>query len=562
MGSIIRLKPELIEKIAAGEVVERPASVVKECIENSIDAKATRIIIELKRGGKEEILVRDNGTGMSREDALLAVERHTTSKIAGLRDLFAIKHLGFRGEALASIAAVSKLTIVTNDNPNSNEATRVMVSNEGKHWETAAAPRGTTVVVRQLFYNTPARRKFLGSDVAELKHVLNIVTRYALAYPNVGFFVKHNGSEILSAPPTPDLKAKVSHIYGKDIAKNMLRVERSGTIKVEGLVGVPGIARKSREYQSFFVNRRYIKSQLLTEALESAYKTLLFLERKPVAVLNLTIDPSKVDVNIHPTKLEIKFDDEDAVFSEVHLAVKEALESNVLIQKQPSKQGVLAKVLSQTKPQSTKPQQLEVSTQAMLVKDEPRLKGIRILGQIAKSYIVAEDTQGLMLVDQHAASERINLERLQNSKMTLGKQTLLQPILVTPPKHQAAIIKHNLEALKELGFDIAEFGQNEFIVREVPVVFKQNVTKELLNELFDEIAQNIKKTPRGLVNEEIVHTMACKAAIKANQELSLKEMEDLLNELLGCKLAYSCAHGRPTIIRFTVKDLERLFKRR
>ncbi len=560
MGTIKRLQREIVEKIAAGEVVERPVSVVKECVENAIDARATMVRIELKAGGKDVIIISDNGSGMSRADALLSVERHTTSKISTLADLFNIRHLGFRGEALASIAAVSRLSIVTNDG--AGTGTRVVVDGDGKRVEEVAAPKGTTIAVRNLFYNTPARRKFLASETGELRLIVDVVTNYALAYPEIGFIVKNNESEILSAPATVDLRSKVAHIYGMDVAKNMVPVLHSGSIRVDGLIGIPSIARSTRAFESFFVNRRYIKSKLLTDALESAYKTLLFLDKKPVAVLNITIEPGRIDVNVHPTKQEVKFDSEELVFTEVHLAVKEALEHNVLIEKQPeSQQSVLGRILSNATKNAPEGK-IDMGKQTMLAREHSS-PGFKVLGQVAKSFIIAEVPDGLIIVDQHAAEERINLERLNKTLDSNQKpQQLLQPILVSPPKHNVPIIKEGLAHLRELGFDVESFGEHQFIVRQVPVILGGGVTKDYLKDLFDELAANLKKTKSGMVKEEIIHTMACKASVKANEELSPAEMSSLLEKLFECNLAYACAHGRPTVIKFTRVDLEKMFKRK
>jgi DNA mismatch repair protein MutL len=383
------------------------------------------------------------------------------------------------------------------------------------------------------------------------------VTRYALAYPEIGFFVKSDGAEVLAAPSSPSLRNKISHLYGPEVAKNMIEVAFKGVVEVSGLIGIPAIARKTRSMENLFVNRRFVKSQLLTDALESAYKTLLFLERKPVAVLNIAIEPLMVDVNVHPTKLEVKFEDPDAVFSAVHLAVKRALEGNELLESHEG-QSMLSKVL---RAHDAAP--FETSEQTMLLKDKPQKKQYRVLGQVARSFIVAEVADGLLLVDQHAAAERINLERLHKTQNAIEKsQQLLQPVIVSPPKPQAPIIRAHLEYLKQLGFDIEGFGQNDFLVRQVPVVFSEVVSKQFLNALFDELADNIKKSRKELVNENIMYVMACKASVKANDELSMQEIHELLDALFACDQSYACAHGRPTIIKFTNYDLERMFKRK
>jgi DNA mismatch repair protein MutL len=552
MGTIKKLSSQLIEKIAAGEVIERPVSIVKECIENSIDAGATMIKIELIAGGKEEVRISDNGSGMPKEDLEIAAERHTTSKLKELKDLFNIRRLGFRGEALASIRAISNLAIISNA---AGEAYRL----EDGRLEACAAPKGTTVIARNLFYNTPARKKFLGSEVTELRLILDFLTRFALANHEIGFSISNNGQQLMVLPATLDLLGKVTHIYGKEVARNMVKLEHKGRVYVHGLIGVPSMTRKTRSYMSFFVNRRIVKSKLLVDAVESAYKTLLFLDRKPIAVVNVEVDPVRLDVNVHPTKLEVKFDDEDLIFTEVHLAVKKALEGNVLIKKQ--EQSLLLNLL---RTQDKKPagRAIEPTSQSMLVRDS-KSRDYRVLGQYSQSFILVEAEDGLLIVDQHAAAERIALEKL-NKSLTLpnNSQTLLQPILVSPPKPFASHIRSNLGFLKQLGFDVEEFGQQEFLVREVPVVFRQAITKEFLNDLFDELGSRIKKTRRELVDDEIIYALACKSSIRANDELSMSEIYELLDELFRCSQSYACAHGRPTIIKFTLNDLEKLFRRK
>ncbi len=560
MGSISKLKQSLIEKIAAGEAIERPVSIVKECIENSIDAGATKIKIELVAGGKEQILVSDNGSGMSKEDLLLAADRHTTSKLKELKDLYNIQQLGFRGEALASIAAVTKLAIISNNSNETSEGFRLISDAEGKKIEAWTTPKGTTVIARLLFYNTPARKKFLGSEVTELRHILELLTKFALAYPEIGFSIKNNDRLLINAPATLDLLGKITHIYGKEVARNMIKLEHNGQIRVRGMIGVPTMTRKTRDYESFFVNRRYVKSKLIADALESAYKSLLFLNRKPIAVINIQIDPGKLDVNVHPTKLEIKFDDEDLVFTEVHLAVKKALESNVLIKKAEPEQGILSSIIQKAEKLPAS-RALESSSQGMLIRDRQK-KAYRILGQVDKSFIVAEVKDGLIIVDQHAAAERISLEKLNKSLMLPNNsQLLLKPILVSPPKHLLPFIKAQTGFLKQLGFDIDSFGQHDLLVREVPIVFRQTITKEFLNDVFDELGTKLKQS-KDLIDEEVISTLACKSSLKANDELSVSEMQNLLDELFACDQSYSCAHGRPTILKFTISDLEKMFKRK
>ncbi len=556
MGKIIKLDRDLANKIAAGEVIERPASVVKELIENSIDAKADIIRIEIKNSGKRKIVVKDNGEGMTKEDAVLAVERHTTSKIKSAQDLFHITSLGFRGEALASIAAVSDLTIITNTGD--EVGVKVSVIDGEIKDEEYVCQKGTTVIVKNLFYNTPARRKYLNSDATELKHIIDIVTRYALAYPSISFSLVHNEIEILNAPKG-SLLDKILSVYGTEIAENMIRVEHEGVLSIRGYVGSMAITKKTRDFQNFFVNGRFVRSDLIREAVEEAYKSLLFLDRKPVVVLNFIINPNKIDVNIHPTKLEVKFDNPDFIKGETIKAVREALSRNIKHEvKIKEKQVKLENLDSNLK--YTFSEHLSREKQA-LIKEAPEEKPYRILGQVNKTFIIAETDDGFMVVDQHAAAERINLERIEAMmKAENKKQRLLSPIIIRPQKKDVGLINELLPKLEEFGFEIEAFGNDEFILRQVPVVFRTELNKENMNEFFEELIANIKNS--NLIDDEIIYTMACKASIKANQELSIKEMYDLLDELFKTEFPYSCAHGRPTILKFTVNELEKMFKRK
>ncbi len=558
MGKIIKLDKDLANKIAAGEVIERPASVVKELIENSIDARADIIRIEIKNAGKRKIVVKDNGEGMTREDALLCVKRHTTSKIKSVQDLFHISSLGFRGEALASIAAVSDLTIITNTGDGTG--IKVSVIDREIKDEEYVCQKGTTVIVKNLFYNTPARRKYLNSDATELKHIIDIVTRYALAYPDISFSLVHNEIEILNAPKGT-LLDKILAVYGTEIAENMIRVEHEGVLTINGYVGSMAITKKTRDFQNFFVNGRFVRSDLIREAVEDAYKSLLFLDRKPVVVLNFIINPNKIDVNIHPTKLEVKFDNPDFIKEETRKAVREALSRNIKHEvKIKEKQVKLENLVKDSNPKYTSSEYFSREKQA-LIREAPEEKPYRILGQVHKTFIIAETDDGFMVVDQHAAAERINLEMIEAMmKAEDKKQRLLSPIIIRPQKKDVALINELLPKLEEFGFEIEPFGNDEFILRQVPVVFRTELNKENMNEFFEELIANIKNS--NMIDDEIIYTMACKASIKANQELSVKEMYNLLDELFKTKFPYSCAHGRPTILKFKLNELEKMFKRK
>jgi DNA mismatch repair protein MutL len=558
MGKIIRLDHDLINKIAAGEVVERPASVVKELIENSIDAGANNIFIEIENAGKHKILVKDNGEGMTREDALLSVERHATSKIKKIDDLFHISTLGFRGEALASIASVSDLTIVTNAG-NALGIKLVIEDLEIKAQE-VASPKGTTVIVKNLFFNTPARRKYLGSDATELKLVIDIVSKYALAYPHISIRLIHNELEVLNAP-AGSLIDKILAVYGREMAENLIPIEHDGVLGIKGYIGNTHILKKTRDYQSFFINGRFIRSDIIRQALESAYGSMLFLDRKPFAVLNFIINPNKIDANVHPAKLHVKFDNAEFVKEEITKVLGDILSQNdMFMEKVKEKQFPLLKMFSKEK--AKKPYAPQKASQALL-KESPKEYDFKVIGQIHKTYIGIETDDGLLIVDQHAAAERINLEKIEGMmKLENKSQMLLSPVILRPQKKDFALINELLPKLESFGFELEPFGGEEFILRKVPVMFRQEMDRNGLNDFFDELSENIKKSRKGFVDDEIIYTMACKASIKANEELSVKQMYDLIEQLFLTKLPYSCAHGRPTMLKFTGHELEKMFKRK
>jgi DNA mismatch repair protein MutL len=559
MGTIIKLDQDLINKIAAGEVVERPASVVKELIENSIDAKSDQIKIELKNSGKRKILIKDNGIGMSKEDALLSLERHTTSKIKDVDDLFRIKSLGFRGEALASIASVSDFSLLTNKQDLEIGHKIIAINNEIRE-EEIASPKGTTIIVKNLFENTPARKKYLSSDATELKHIIDIVSRYALAYPEISFTLTHNQLEILNAP-AGNLKDKIVSIYGNEIAENLIEVNHKGVLTIKGYIGTPKISKKTRDFQSFFINKRFIKSEIITQGLEEAYKTLMFLDRKPFAVLDFEINPNKVDVNVHPSKLTVKFDNKDFIYGEVFNVIKDTLKSNTKLEpKVKDSQVVLFDVVRKTQADK-KTFSIKKDTQE-LIEEKPIKEEYRILGQIRNTYIIIESQDGLLIIDQHAAAERINLEKINKMLQVKDRsQKLLQPIILKPLKQDVALINEVLHLLENYGFDIEPFGQDDFIIREVPIMFRKDFDKISINDFFEELVSNIKKSKKEQIDEEIIYSMACKGSVKANEELSIKQLYDLVDELFKTDQPYSCAHGRPTALKFTQHELEKMFKR-
>ncbi len=582
MGRIKKLTKDLVTKIAAGEVIERPASVVKELVENSIDAEADEIKVFVKNAGKEEIKVSDNGFGMDKEDLKMSILRHTTSKIKSEEDLYAIKTMGFRGEALASIASVSKLTIITRSKEN-DIGLKYSISSEKGIQETAC-PKGTTIIVKDLFYNIPARKKYLKSEATEFKHISDIMIKFALAYQNISFKLYKNKSLVFQAPKGIDMLSRISYIYDDHIAKNLLPLDfENEFLKIKGYIGKPTAARESSEYQTVFINNRFVRSKLIIDAAMEAYKAMLFLRRKPVFILKLYLDPRRIDINVHPSKLEVKFDNEQLIYFSVHEAVKRSLEKSNLIEKKSTK-AFDKRFFNRFKARENKAKysimkehnrslsysieeketdKLPKSEPSRPILDERNKKSYRVLGQIHRTYIVAESEEGLMLVDQHAAHERINYEKVSKEfhNLRVDSQELIKPFMIRLSSKYKELIKDKQPYLKKLGFDVEEFGKDDFMVRTIPSVLK-NIDENEVNIIVEGILDSFKtKKSQDLIDETNLFTIACRKSIKAGEVLNEKQMKELLNNLFRCQNPYTCPHGRPTIIELNEKDLEKLFKR-
>lgn len=578
MGQIKKLPEELIAKIAAGEVIERPASVVKELVENSIDAKAGKINVVVKNGGKDEIRVDDNGIGMSRDDLELSIERHATSKINNEEDLYEIKTLGFRGEALASIASVSNLSIITKK---ADENTGFRLQYPEYKIEEVAAKNGTTVIVKDLFYNTPARKKYLKSEATELNRIMDIMIDMALANKEIEFRLYKNKTLLLQAPKGIDEISRISYIYNDYIAKNLIPIHfENEFIKIEGYAGKPTIARESSDYQRVFVNNRAVKSKMIIDAATEAYQAMLFLKRKPVLIIKTYIDPRRIDVNVHPTKKEVRFDNEQLVYFSVHEAVKNALDKSNLIEKggfsysfhkkdrnfgknnaieQKAKYPMLKEYNRPLYASS-----LHKENQESTVEEKKSAKRYRILGQIHKTYIIAESDEGLAIIDQHAAHERINYEKVRREfyNARVESQMLIKPVVLNLGIPKAEMLNERKEYLKKLGFEINEFGKGEIIVRGIPSILK-GIKEDEISSIIEELIESFKeKKPQQLIDERNLYTIACRMSIKAGDELNIVQMKDLIERLFDCENAFTCPHGRPTIIELSEAELERLFKRK
>ncbi len=576
------LTPEVVARIAAGEVVERPAAVVKELVENSLDAGATVISVETRGGGIGLIQVTDNGRGIADGQLEMAFTRHATSKVSSETDLESISTLGFRGEALPSIAAVAEVELVTATKESSGNYINLFdgkVTKQGVR----GRPQGTTVTVRNLFRNVPARLKFLRAPSTENSHLANVVTQYALAYPEVKFRLDIDDKNIVNSPGSGRLLDAVLAVYGLDTARSMLEIKRdnkwnenqSGNITVSGLIGTPQATRASRDYMSFFVNRRWISGRVLPKAVEDAYHGLLTVGKHPVAVINIELPAREVDVNIHPAKSEVKFQNERSVFGAVQKAVRSALVDLTPVPSinQPttvyhiSPRPVSPAGLTDTIP-LWQPAPVARSTpepEQPLPLIQAALPALRPLGQIAGSYIIAEGPDGLYIIDQHAAHERIMFEKVQRQRMDkkVEVQGLLDPVTFEATPRQDALLKlpgkddtRSLqESLSEFGFTLEPFGSTTYLIRAVPAGLDGKRSIAALRELLD--------TPASGTGwqEKIAQSIACHSAVRAGQVLSLDEMRQLIRGLEQTTLPHACPHGRPTVIHLGLAHLEKEFKR-
>jgi len=566
------LSADVASKIAAGEVVERPASVVKELLENSLDAGATQIAIEVQGGGVRLIRVVDNGAGIPPEEVDLAFERFATSKVATADDLEGISSLGFRGEALPSIAAVSEVTMVTRSK---DELSGIFVNiKDGAILEKAkrGCPPGTTVTVRNLFRNVPARLKFLKSASTENGHIGNLVSQYSLAFPEVRFTLIIDGRTTFRSPGSGSLREVLGAVYGLDVAKAMLAVEaKEGADPlmpgITGFISPISLTRASRSYLSFFVNRRWVQSRMATYALEEAYHGLLMVGRHPIAVINISLLPQEVDVNVHPTKNEVRFRNERDVFSAVQKAVRATLTAQApmpTLDTLPQPPPAPAAPTERLPAFDVKPGESVVKTPLVPPQTaEPVAKSLpilRVVGQMANTYIIAEGPDGMYLIDQHAAHERVLFERIRNerSRRAVEVQGLLQPVPVELTVRQQELLELQSEALSEYGFGIEHFGERTYLVRSVPAVLRgQNVAQSLV-EVLDFLAEGEKGDRR----EEIAISLACHGAVRAGQALSHEEMRDLIRQLEQASQPRTCPHGRPTMIHLSASQLEKGFGRR
>jgi DNA mismatch repair protein MutL len=566
------LEPEIVSLIAAGEVVERPASVVKELVENSLDASATQVSVETRGGGVSLIRVTDDGIGIPATELDYAFQRHATSKITGLDDLELISSLGFRGEALPSIATVAEVDMVSCASSQSSGGYLHLKEGAVTGRGSRGRAQGTTVTVRDLFRNVPARLKFLKSPATENSHIANVVSQYALAFPEVRFTLSIDGRTVLRTPGSGRLIDCVTQLYGLEVAQNMLEIngdeegwERGTaalTPSVSGMIGSPTISRSNRGHLSFFVNRRWVNSRLLTWAVEEAYHGLLMQGKHPVAIINLTLSPKEMDVNIHPTKIEVKFQNERPLFATVQKTVRRALVEQAPA---PRIEDITVSYEAPSRPSRpiARPTRTEYPSSSPFPAPSPPLVSslptLRPIGQLASTYIVAEGPDGLYLIDQHAAHERILFEKIrqQREHQEIEVQGLLEPLTLEVNPKQDVILKAHYERLVEFGFSIEPFGDRTYLVRAVPALLQGNEWMEVLREMLDSPPGEDKASWQ----EKMTASIACHSAIRAGQLLNDNEMRELIQQLEKEAVSNTCPHGRPTTIHLSSKQLEREFGR-
>ena len=571
------LAPQVAARIAAGEVVERPASAVKELVENAIDAGATRIGVQIERGGLGLIRVTDDGCGIPPEELALALERHATSKLDPTGDLSAVATLGFRGEALPSIAAAADLEIVTRAAGAGEAAalrTRDGIAGEVKP---AAAPPGTTVTVRELFGRQPARRKFLRTPPAEGGQVAQVVSHYALAYPEIAFALVVDGRRTLGTSGSGDPREAVAGVYGAQVAAQLLDVAGGDAVfGVRGLVSPPDLTRAARASVSLFVNRRWVQHRRLVYAVEAAYDTLLMTGRHPIAILDITLDPAEVDVNVHPAKAEVRFRAENEAFRAVQAAVRGAL---IRLAPVPGAglwppaagAGTLADLPSApgAPPQppawwrTPEPGTLPAPIVAGAPASPPRLvlPVLRVVGQVGSTYVIAEGPDGMYLIDQHAAHERVLFEQIARGRAAGAPdvQGLLDPLTFEPTPAQASAAAEYGDALSTLGFTLEPFGERAFLLRAVPAVLAGRDPVRTLADFLDAIVAEGAPVDRA---ERAAMTLACHGAVRAGKTLALEEMRELVRLLEQSESPRTCPHGRPTMVLVSAAALEREFGRR
>lgn len=561
MNNIKVMDRKLADKISAGEVIEKCVSIVKELVENSIDAESSEIKIELKESGTRMIRVTDNGIGMSKEDALLAFERHATSKLLSEFDLFRISSLGFRGEALPSIAAVSKVVLKT---CNSNIGTEISINGgEFINQKVSDARIGTIIEVNDIFYNTPARLKFMGSLYSELANIVEYINKMALSYPDIKFKLLNDNKVLLNTDGSGNILKNIKEIYGTGIAKKMINIEGyNDDYDIYGYISMPEITKSNRSNIITFVNKRLVRNNELNKIILEVYNRYIPDNRYPIIILNIVCDPSFVDVNIHPSKMDVKFSEFNSLKDLVSKKIKEALDSNLLIPSIETKDEN-ANIKTYENISFDIEREYKVEESKNIVNEKVLLPELYPVGLVSGTYIICQNENGMYIIDQHAAKERINLEMyIKNlSNVSKSKTSLLIPIILEFPKNEFILINKNIDKLINIGLDISEYGKNSFIIKGHPTWLLSGYEEESIKKILEVFIEENKNFSYEKFIDNVAETLSCKLAIKANENISIKEMESLINDLRKCDNPYTCAHGRPTIIFYSNYELEKLFKR-
>ncbi|MGE0540049.1 MAG: DNA mismatch repair endonuclease MutL [Dehalococcoidia bacterium] len=563
---IVVLAPDVAAEIAAGEVIERPASVVKELVENALDAGATSIAVEIDRAGLDLIRVTDDGCGMSADELALAVQRHATSKLRCADDLRGIVTLGFRGEGLPSMAAAADLSIRSRVRESAAAWQIDVLDAQVRQPKPAGGPAGTSVSVRDLFARQPARRKFLRTPSGETAQIAQVVTQCALAYPQIRFALTVDGRRTFETSGSADLRDVAARVFGVAAAAQLLAVgggDLDRIVHVSGLVSPPDLSRPTRAGISVFVNGRWVQSRRLVYAIESAYETLLGSNRHPLAVIDVRLPPEELDVNVHPTKAEVRFRDERAVFAAVQRAVRAVVAGEAPVPQLAAFPAVVG-TSSDAEASTAPPQLWDIQQEPHPVagdtpRPRPAVPLLRVIGQMGTTYIIAESAEGMYLIDQHAAHERVLYERILAQRATSSPeiQGLLSPAVLETTPTQAAVVGGAVEALRSLGFDIEPFGDGALAIRAVPAVLAGRDISRTLADLLDALAA----PDAAPVADRAPMTLACHAAVRAGMSMALEEMRELVRLLETCDSPRTCPHGRPTMMHLSAAALDREFRR-
>ena len=600
------LSEELANQIAAGEVVERPASVVKELLENSIDAGATLIRIDIEGGGKKKIRIMDNGMGMLPEECRIAFSRHATSKISDFSDLETIHSLGFRGEALPSIASVAKVRCTSARSENQGGKLIVVEGGELIEEKDFACPQGTTIEVAQLFYITPARSKFLKGDSTEFSHITQVVTQQALAYPSIQFQLTHNGREVIQTLPSDQIHYRIAELFGTELAKSLVQVKSSsGDYQLEGYVSNPVFTRSNRSAQYCFINGRFVRDKVVLHATQQGYSHLLPKGQHPALFLYLNMDPKLLDVNVHPSKAEVRFAFQQDVHQFISRSIREALEQNLqspaedlqpvyedisikTIYEKPFyreasssvkkseevahfQQGDLSEALRNMTSShgfhskiSSSPQQVMGFDKAPIPVSNLIYSEFEPLGQLNSSFIIMQGKKGLLVVDQHVAHERILYERFRESakKKKIEVQNLLFPLTVEFSPAETELLIFHLDRLKQLGLELETFGKNEFLLRSVPAILKNIDNEKLLRDTIELLPKDGDENILHEKYEDVLIMMSCRNAIKVNHPLNLDQIRKLISDLEQTSMPFTCPHGRPISLLFGMDDILKKFLRK